>query len=156
MSKAGASCGGSSPCMAAVMRQATRKLTQLYDTVLEPSGLRITQYSILCELERCDGGPSPTLQELGRTLVMERSALGQTLRPLERDGFIAFGQDEADQRRRPVVLTKAGRDVLSQARPLWDIAQAQFFSAFGAEESVVLRETLRGIAHDDRLSTARA
>jgi DNA-binding MarR family transcriptional regulator len=75
------------------------RLTLLYDEAMEPSGLRVTQYHILSELERRAAEP-PTVSELAGILTMERSAPGQTLRPLERDGFAALGRDERDGRRR--------------------------------------------------------
>jgi hypothetical protein len=43
---------GDSPCIAAAIRKASRRLAQLYDDALGPAGLRTTQYSILFELDR--------------------------------------------------------------------------------------------------------
>src|SRR5215475_7615716 len=83
------------PCIVAAMRAATRRLTHLYDEAMAPAGLRITQFHILSELERRSADP-PTVGELAEILTMERSALGQTLRPLARDGFIELGHDERD------------------------------------------------------------
>src|ERR1700722_5126768 len=107
-----------SPCIVAAMRAATRRLTQLYDEVVAPTGLRITQFHVLSELERRATNP-PTVGELADILTMERSALGQTLRPLERDGFIDLGHDKRDGRRRPAKLTKAGKDKVLRERPFW-------------------------------------
>src|SRR3981081_1650477 len=80
-----------SPCFATAMRKASRRLSQLYDEVLEPSGLRTTQFAILSELERRAKAP-PTMRELADAMVMDRSALGHNLRPLERDGVIGPGR----------------------------------------------------------------
>lgn len=80
---------GESPCIATAMRKASRRLSQLYDDALAPSGLRTTQYAILSELERRSKRP-PTMRELADAMVMDRSALGHNLRPLERDGLIAL------------------------------------------------------------------
>jgi DNA-binding transcriptional ArsR family regulator len=79
-------------------------MTLLYDEVMAPSGLRITQFNLLSELERRDAFP-PTVGELAEILTMERSALGQTLKLIERDGLIALARDERDARPRPVRLT---------------------------------------------------
>src|SRR5262245_18251704 len=98
-----------SPCIVAAMRAATRRLTQLYDDAMVPTGLRVTQFHVLSELERRSADP-PTVGELADILTMERSALGQTLRPLVRDGFVDLGHDKRDGRRRPVRLTRAGKD----------------------------------------------
>src|SRR5215510_4958428 len=65
-----------SPCIVAAMRAATRRLTQLYDEAMAPTGLRVTQFHILSELNRRSADP-PTVGELAGILTMERSALGQ-------------------------------------------------------------------------------
>ena len=142
-----------SPCIVAAMRAATRRLTQLYDEAMEPTGLRITQFHILSELERRSADP-PTVGELAEILTMERSALGQTLRPLERDGFIDLGHDKRDGRRRPVKLTKAGKDKVVRGRRYWADAHKKFEQFFGGSELVSLRETLRDIAESPQLPEA--
>ena len=85
---------------------------------------------------------------------MERSALGQTLRPLARDGFIDLGQDKRDGRRRPVKLTKAGKDKVVRGRRYWAGAHEKFEQFFGDSQLVFLRETLRGIAESPQLPEA--
>src|ERR1700733_12168960 len=97
-----------SPCCATAMRKASRRLTQLYDDALTPSGLRSTQYAILAELHRLIRQP-PTMAELAQSLVMDRSALGHNLRPLERDGLLVLQEGEEDRRRRHVVMTERGK-----------------------------------------------
>ena len=120
---------GASPCIAASVRAAGRKLTLFYDAVMADAGMRITQYSILNELARHE--TPPTMGELAKALVMERSALGQTLRPLERDGLIEFRRDATDGRRRPVFLTDAGREAMAKAEPFWRRAQDAFVPILG-------------------------
>jgi len=45
------------PCNCLALRQAARRLSQIYDGHLVPEGLRTTQYSILSKLNRL--GPLP-------------------------------------------------------------------------------------------------
>jgi DNA-binding MarR family transcriptional regulator len=142
-----------SPCIVAAMRAATRRLTQLYDEAIAPTGLRITQFHILAELERRAVDP-PTVGELAEILTMERSALGQTLRPLARDGLIDLGHDKRDGRRRPVKLTKAGKGKVARGRRYWAGAHEKFEHFFGENHMVVLRETLRDIAESPQLPEA--
>src|SRR5262245_6517031 len=142
-----------SPCIVAAMRAATRRLTQLYDEAMAPTGLRITQFHILSELERRSADP-PTVGELAEILTMERSALGQTLRPLERDGFVELGHDKRDGRRRPVKLTKAGKGKVVHGRRCWAGAHEKFEHFFGNNQLVALRETLRDIAESPQLPEA--
>jgi len=142
-----------SPCIAAALRAASRRLTLLYDEVMAPSGLRVTQFHILSELERRASEP-PTVSELAEILTMERSALGQTLRPLERGGLIALGRDEHDGRRRPVELTAAGKGAIARGRPYWTKAHKRFERFFGGTGLAALRTTLRELAEDPDLSDA--
>lgn len=139
-----------SPCTATALRKATRKLSQLYDAAISPTGLRSTQFAILAEIATRDD--SPTMAELARGLVMDRSALGHNLRPLERDGLVTWSEGEADRRRRHVSLTAAGKVRFREAVRAWRRAQARFDDVFGQRESEVLRKTLLGIANDPRLS----
>ena len=143
-----------SPCIVAAMRAASRRLTLLYDEVMAPSGLRVTQFNVLSELER-RASETPTVSELAEILVMERSALGQTLRTLEIDGLVALGHDERDGRRRPVRLTPAGRKAVSRGRPYWERAHSQFARFFGDAAALTeLRSALRDIAENPALSKA--
>src|SRR5437899_2505522 len=48
--------GRLSPCVCNTLRMAARAVTQLYDDVLRPSGLRVTQFSIIVAAD--DGGRS--------------------------------------------------------------------------------------------------
>src|ERR1700754_3638367 len=132
-----------SPCIVAAMRAATRRLTQLYDEAMAPTGLRVTQFHVLSELERRSADP-PTVGELAEILTMERSALGQTLRPLVRDGLVDLGHDGRDGRRRPVKLTRAGKEKLVRSRRYWAGAHRKFEQFYGDDQLVFLRDTLRG------------
>ena len=138
-------------CFATATRKASRRLTQLYDDMLEPSGLRSTQMAILVEIELMSAKP-PTVAELAAVLVTDRSGLGHNLRPLERDGLIALLEGTEDRRRRNVVLTAHGKAKLREALPLWNKAQERFLAVFGELEAERLRATLLGIAEDERLA----
>ena len=41
-----------SPCVCSTLRMVSRAVTQLYDDILRPSGLRVTQFSILVTIVR--------------------------------------------------------------------------------------------------------
>jgi DNA-binding MarR family transcriptional regulator len=145
---------GESPCSATAMRKASRRLTQLYDDALTASGLRSTQFTILAELHRRTRQP-PTMAELAQSLVMDRSALGHNLRPLERDGLLVLKEGEEDRRRRHVVMTERGKAIFEEARPLWRTAQDRFETIYGRENASALRTTLLGIANDARLASLK-
>nr|WP_315594534.1 MarR family winged helix-turn-helix transcriptional regulator [uncultured Cupriavidus sp.] len=132
-------------CNGAALRKATRRLTQLYDAVLEPCGLSISQRSVLLHVAR---GNHPTMTELAHAMVLDRSALARNLQPLERDGYLIQTRDERDGRSRRVELTPAGRDKLAEANVLWRRAQERFESVYGAERAAALRIALAEIYSD--------
>ena len=138
-------------CCGTAMRKASRRLAQLYDAALAPSGLKSTQYAIVTELARQAAQPL-TMQDLARLLVMDRSTLGHNLRPLERDGLVALQAGVDDRRHRYVVLTHLGRSKLREARPHWQKAQDRLHAVVGSPQADRLRKQLLTIAYDDRLS----
>jgi len=140
------------PCHATALRKAARRVTQLYEGALAETGLRSTQFAILSELnDRADKSSTtgPTMAELAESLVIERSALGHTLRPLERDGYIVLQEGE-DRRQRHVVLTAKGKAKFKEGANAWRTAQERFEEMFGRAEARNLRLTLLQLAYDDR------
>ena len=123
----------------------------MYDTVLTPAGLKSTQYGILTELNS-RGAALPTVNELAEALVMDRSTLGQNLRPLERDGLVTLLTDPKDRRSRLIALTKQGIAKLNEAARYWKIAQDRFETAFGQEKAAELRSALVEIAYNEKLT----
>jgi DNA-binding MarR family transcriptional regulator len=138
-------------CNCAALRKASRRVSQLYDAALAPSGLKSTQFAIFSEIELRASEP-PTISDLATALVMDQSTVGQNLRPLERDGLISLKQDATDRRRRYVKLTRKGRVRFAAALSLWLGAQARFEHSFGEHEAATLRATLLNIARDQSLS----
>jgi DNA-binding MarR family transcriptional regulator len=129
------------PCNCLALRQAARHLTQAYDRHLAQAGLRSSQYSILSKLSRL--GPQP-IGKLAETMVMERTALGRALRPLERDQLVAVGPGP-DARTRSVSLTPKGIARFKAAAVLWRRAQKEFETAYGEEAARGLRTSLQNV-----------
>ena len=136
-----------SVCNCTALRKATRRVSQLYDSALEPCGLRTTQRSILMQIAR--SGNPPSLGELAEALVMDRGALTHTLKPLERDRLVEIRVDPEDRRNRLVALTAAGRSKIEESTVLWKRAQAGFETAFGVAKSAALREALEFVVSED-------
>ncbi|NMO55715.1 MarR family transcriptional regulator [Actinoplanes sp. TBRC 11911] len=132
------------------MRKASRRLTALYDEVMAPSGLRSTQFAILRELAR---SAPISINELAEALVMDRSALGHSLRPLQRDGLISLDQDTTDRRSVNVTITAVGRKRLASGMVLWRSAQDRVAEVVGLQQADQLRGRLLRIAQDDRLTS---
>ena len=132
----------STECNCLALRQAARHVTQFYDQWLAPTGLRTTQLSILAKLRRL--GPL-TINALARELVMDRTTLGRTMLPLERDGFIRVANSSVDRRSKELRLTKSGETQLREAGTLWIQAQKEFERKFGASRASRLRDELRAV-----------
>jgi DNA-binding MarR family transcriptional regulator len=132
-------------CNCFYLRKAARHLTQIYDTILAPSGIRSTQYMILAVLNE-RGGLS--VNELAEVMVMNRTTMGKNLRPLVRDGLIAVNVSDLDRRSRTVSLTKKGSKMLGDAYPLWKIAHSSFQKKHGRQFSENLRGMLDLVTRD--------
>ncbi|MEE4378585.1 MAG: MarR family transcriptional regulator [Candidatus Competibacteraceae bacterium] len=108
-----------SPCLCTNLRQAAQASTALYDEALAPSGLKITMYRLLRNID--DMG-CPSISELARQVGLERSTLGRNLRVLEREDLVRL-QTAEDRRERGIALTAKGSAALASAKPLWSKAQ---------------------------------
>lgn len=86
--------------------------------------------------------------DLATSLVMDRSALAHTLKPLERDGLIKIAVDPRDKRSRVVMLTNAGKNRLKEATTMWQEAQRRFEVVFGVRNAQALRRTLDIVASE--------
>src|SRR5579863_6078998 len=133
-------------CNCLAVRQAARHVTQFYDQVLAPTGLRTTQFSILAKLR---GSGPLTIHALAAALVMDRTTLGRNILPLERDGLIAVEQGARDRRNKELHLTPAGIERVRTGIKLWAKAQNRFEAAFGATRSAELRALLRALSATD-------
>ncbi|MEH2478154.1 DNA-binding MarR family transcriptional regulator [Nitrobacteraceae bacterium AZCC 2146] len=133
-------------CNNAVLRQATRRMGQLYDEVVSPCGLKATQSSLLAQIHHLD---APTMRELADAIIMDLSALSHTLKPLVRDGLVKLDPDVDDRRVKRVLLTTQGRHKLAEAMRLWRTAQDGFEAAFGRKKAAELRKVLSFVASEE-------
>ena len=136
---------GGALCNCTSLRKASRRVSQLYDMILAPCGLRATQRAILNQIARSG---TPSVGALAADLVLDRGALAHNLKPLERDGYVRQDVDPHDRRNRLIGLTEEGRAKLRESELLWARAQKKFDKAFGSTASVDLREALALIASD--------
>ncbi len=128
-------------CACASVRQAGRVLTQLYDQVLAPSGLRATQFSLLARLANV--GPL-TLGDLAGAMVMDRTTLTRNLAPLARAGWVRIAPGD-DRRTREVAITEEGRALVTRALPFWRAAQERITSEFGPARLTALQAELTSL-----------
>lgn len=134
---------GIDQCYCFAVRKASRQISRLYDSYLEPTGLRITQFlalAALVELQRA------SINTLAERLDVERTAMGKMAGTLERDGLVTIQPSVTDARNRIIELTEKGRQLEQTAAPFWREAQRQIEQLNGERNAVELREELRGLA----------
>ncbi len=127
-------------CACSNLRAAARSLTRAYDRALEPSGLRLNQFTILSVLGV--GAPN-TISGLAQTLGMEQTTLTRNAQLLERDGLLSIEPDADDSRARRMDLTAEGKRRLKRAMPLWRAMQARVDGAVGEGGVVALVDSAR-------------
>jgi DNA-binding MarR family transcriptional regulator len=133
-------------CNCLALRQATRHVSQIYDSHLAVVGLKSSQYSILAKLGRLG---ALTINELAKSMVMDRTTLGRAIRPLERDGLLTIVAGK-DARTRRLRLTAEGEARLAAAIGQWQAAQDAFEQQFGDDDAAGLRKVLREVVERTR------
>ena len=111
------------------LRKVTRAVGKINDAALAPVGLKSTQFSLLEMIRQCGNIP---LSQLAQILVMERTTLTRNLNPLIAKGYIET-RTEQDKRVRIISISEEGREVLTQATPLWKAAQLNLVNKLGKE-----------------------
>lgn len=132
-------------CACYNLRRAARLVTQLFDDAMRPSGIRVTQFTLLsaiCGLEAAAVG------RLAHATGMDRTTLTRNLQLLEKQGLVRL-HPGADQRERRVSLTDRGHDVLARALPHWRRAQVTLAKRLGRAP---LEQLLAALKHTVRVS----
>jgi DNA-binding MarR family transcriptional regulator len=142
-------------CTNTALRRAARRLGNLYDDALAPTGLKATQLGLLAEIQRwvsANDGEAPTLQDLAGKLAIQISALTHALRPLVRDDLVMLQPDEQDGRTKRAALTAAGDARLGEALGHWSRVNQQVEAVLGADSAATLRALADLVASDEFLA----
>ena len=135
--------GETAGCACLNLRGAARAVTQLYDGILKPSGLKATQFSVLAVI--ATKGPA-SMSVISQILVMDRTTLTRNLKPLLERRLVKMSKGE-DRRQRTIQLTQNGKTTLARALPLWKKAQNQVVTGLGQARwrgmTQLLGETVR-------------
>jgi DNA-binding MarR family transcriptional regulator len=122
-------------CFCLASRQAARRITRLYDSFMQGSGVRATQFTILSQLML--RGEMP-IGKLAGILGMERTTLTRNLTLLEQQKWISIKAGD-DPRSRMIGITAQGRGVVRRGFPYWSKAQAQVGKMLGAGGQAALK-----------------
>lgn len=127
-------------CICINLRRAARVMSHLYDEALADSGLKITQFSLLRNIERSEPVPISVLAE---AMELDRTTLARNLAPLQRKRLVTLSAGD-DQRVTEIRLTDSGRAAIARALPMWKDAQVQIVQSLSSERI----EQLQDIAAD--------
>ena len=127
------------PCHCTTLRYAAQTLTEVYDRVLAPSGLKVTQFVLLQSI--LQGEVEKSITDLAQKLGSDRSTIGRNVRILARDGLVSMSRG-SDRREHTVHLTEKGREAVSLAYPLWQKAQTAVAETLGQDQLKMLKTLL--------------
>jgi DNA-binding MarR family transcriptional regulator len=121
-------------CACAALRRASRCVTQLYDLVLAPCGLKCTQF---VSLRAIDEAGEIAQYQFARQYTVAVETLSRRLGALRRKGLVKVrtGTRHGEQ---IYSLTDDGKKVLEQARPYWERAQERLRTALGEADWSIL------------------
>jgi DNA-binding MarR family transcriptional regulator len=129
-------------CACKNLRRTARAVTQLYDETLRPSGLRVTQFTLLVAVAVSQPVP---ITRLADALALDRTTLARDLKPLTERGLVEVAAGE-DRRVRVVRLTRQGGQAIGRAYPLWRRAQARLVEEAGPDHWRAVADDLEEVA----------
>jgi DNA-binding MarR family transcriptional regulator len=91
------------------------------------------------------GRDGTTAAELGRRLGVSKQAAGKTIDALERLGYVQRASDPKDARRKLVLLTAHGEDMLRRSARIFDALHAEWDQALGPGRLRALEADLRAV-----------
>jgi DNA-binding MarR family transcriptional regulator len=125
-------------CTCFRIRGAARRVTQIYSRHLAPTGLKISQFSLLGFVAA--EGPI-SIGRLSDLLVTDRTTLTRNLHPLLQGGLVERATS-GDRRRHELVATPDGRALFKRALPLWVAAEQEVRAAMGTRLTADLHGAL--------------
>ena len=125
-------------CTNLKLKQASRLVTRHYEAHVAPTGLHITQYSVLSHVVKL--GPLRA-GELAAAMKLDASTLTRNLQPLVERGLVDVATG-VDQRSRVVQASPAGLALRQQAQKSWKRAQLALNQRLGAARVAALHALL--------------
>jgi DNA-binding MarR family transcriptional regulator len=134
---------GTGYCASFNFRRTARAVTRLYDTALQESGIRSTQFTILVGIAK---NQPVSVGALADVLVIDSTTLTRSLRLLQKEGLVAISK-RAAMRQRFLTVTAKGERTLARSLPAWRAAHERFVATIGSKYWVELRSELERLAH---------
>jgi DNA-binding MarR family transcriptional regulator len=133
---------GTGYCASLNFRRTARAVTRMYDTAMQESGVRSTQFALLVAIAKIQPVAMGTLAEV---LSIDRTTLTRSLRLLQKERMITISK-RSEKRQRFLQLTPAGEKALQRSLPLWRDAHAKFVAALGPDYWLAMRSELERLA----------
>ena len=128
-------------CLMTRTRRISRVVTSLFDQALRPYGLSSSQFSLLVLIARMNGA---SRAEIGRANHQERSTSTRNLQLVLDQGWAEEIMPEKG-RSRPIMISKAGRELLAQAMPAWRAAQVKAKQLLGVDGASAIVQLSAGL-----------
>jgi DNA-binding MarR family transcriptional regulator len=126
-------------CIAVRLRLLNRVVTNLYDDVLRPLGLKVSQLNLLVVAAKLGLARPAQVCEI---LQLDASTLSRNVERMRTRGWLEVVPGE-DARTQPFRLTAQGRRLLERAVPAWEQAQRRAADLLG-DEGVALLDRAAG------------
>jgi DNA-binding MarR family transcriptional regulator len=115
-------------CVAVKLRLLNRAISSIYDDVLRPLGLKVSQLNILVATAKMRLARPGQMCE---ALCLDESTLSRNVDRMRAKGWLENVPDQEDARQQPFRLTKSGTRLLEKAIPAWEFAQHQAEALLG-------------------------
>lgn len=125
--------------LSSLIKRLSMLQAQYIDALLKPYGLARTQYKVLHHLET---GESLATKELQDRLQVEGATLSGIVDVLEAKGLVERTQQPDDKRRRNVVLTGKGRQIMREITPPGPQVQNALIAGLSKGEVIVLMRVI--------------
>ena len=129
-------------CLLMRTRLISRVITAIHDEEFRPFGIKSSQLVLLVVISEIEPA---TRAEIGRYHHQDRSTLTRNLKVILSNGWAEEIQGEVRGRSRPIVLTKAGKDLVRNAAPAWRVAEAQTMALLGKNGVIAVRDVANRI-----------
>lgn len=129
-------------CACGNLRKTTRTITQFYDKMLQPIGLRSTQCLLLLDISFNE---NISVTNLANILLMDQSTVTRNVELLRKNGYIDIKKEELDSRKKCIAITNKGLKKLDEALPIFKKAQSKIEDGIGKERIEELLKTLKDI-----------
>ena len=129
-------------CVCSNLRKTTRVVTQAYDKLLQPTGIKITQYSMLVNIVR---HKDISISKLGEVMLLNQTTVTRNVNLLKKTGYVKITKDIYDSRTKIISITDIGIEKINEVTPIWLQIQERIVNDIGKEKYKNFLETLKNI-----------